>query len=144
MKENAFWDTSALVPLCIPNQASAQLRLLARRYNPVVWWACRVEARSAFAKQLRSGALTLKEHANAHDNLATLRRRWEEMQPSDDLRIVAEELLDRYSLSAADALQLAAAYTWTEQRPFGRSFIAGDKRLLAAAHAIGFRAIPID
>ena len=142
--ESAFWDTSALVPLCVPNQASPRVRQLARRYAPVVWWATPVEARSAFAGQLRAGALTTEEHANAHDNLAALRRKWQEIEPSDPLRTLAGELLDRYPLSAADALQLAAAYIWSDHRPFRRSFISGDKRLLGAARSVGFRVIAID
>ncbi|MGA3053896.1 MAG: hypothetical protein ABSD63_06795 [Candidatus Korobacteraceae bacterium] len=52
--------------------------------------------------------------------------------------------MDRYPLSAADAMQLAAAYIWSEQRPFRRCFISGDKRLLGAARSVGFHAIAID
>lgn len=141
--EAAFWDTSALVPLWIPNQASARLQQLAHRYTPVVWWATSVEARSAFAKQLRTGSLSADEHANALANLKTWKRKWQEIGPSDSLRALAEELLDRYPISAADALQLAAAYTWSDQRPFSRCFIAGDNRLLGAARSTGFHAIAI-
>jgi predicted nucleic acid-binding protein len=88
--------------------------------------------------------LTAEEHANAHDNLAVLKRKWQEIEPSNPLRALAVELLDRYTLSAADALQLAAAYIWSSQRPFSRHFIAGDKRLLGAARSVGFRVIEID
>jgi hypothetical protein len=41
-------------------------------------------------------------------------------------------------------MQLAAAYIWSEQRPFRRCFISGDKRLLGAARSVGFHAIAID
>lgn len=140
----AFWDTSALVPLCVPNQASPRLHQLAHRYSPVVWWATPVEATSALARELRAGSLTPNEHADAHGSLAILKRKWQEVQPSEPLRTLAEELLDRYPLSAADALQLAAAYTWSDRRPFNRYFISGDKRLLNAARSMGFRAISID
>lgn len=142
--EFAFWDTSALVPLWIPNQASRHLQQLARRYTPVVWWATPVEACSAFARELRAGTLSADEYANAQENLKIWKRKWREIQPSDALRTLAGELLDRYPLRAADALQLAAAYIWSDQRPFSRCFIAGDKRLLGVARSVGFRAIAID
>jgi predicted nucleic acid-binding protein len=141
--EQAFWDTSALLPLCVPNQTSRHTQQLARRYAVVVWWATHVEMRSALARELRTGKLTGKEHTTARDNLVMLERKWQQIQPSDPLRSLAGDLLERYPLSAADALQLAAAYTWCDQRPFSRCFICGDKRLLGAARSAGFHAISI-
>lgn len=142
--EPAFWDTSAIVPLCVRNRASARAHQLFRRYTPVVWWATPIEAHSALARELRAGSLTAEGHTNASSDLGLLQRKWREIEPSDPLRALAEELLGRYPLSAADALQLAAAYIWSEQRPFNRSFICGDKRLLGAARSAGFRGIAID
>jgi predicted nucleic acid-binding protein len=75
--------------------------------------------------------------------LTKLRSRWHEVQPGESLRALAEELLQRYPLRAADALQLSAAYTWSANRPFHRRFISGDKRLTQVAQAMGFRAIQI-
>ncbi len=141
--EPAFWDTSGLVPLCVRNRASAGAHQLFRRYTPVVWWATPVEARSALTRELRAGSLTAEEYSNASSNLVTLKRRWQEIQPSDPLRVLAEELLERYRLRAADALQLAAAYIWSDRRPFNRCFISGDKRLLGVARSVGFRGIAV-
>jgi len=140
--EAAFWDTSALVPLCLRNQTSLRVQRLAHRYSPVVWWATSVEACSAFASELRAGSISANDHTAAHENLKTWKRKWQEVQPSELLGTVAEEMLNRYRLTAADALQLAAAYIWCDQRPFSRCFISGDKRLLGAARAVGFHAIP--
>jgi predicted nucleic acid-binding protein len=75
--------------------------------------------------------------------LQELRQDWVEILPSDSLRDFAEELPDRLALRAGDALQLAAAYTWTMQKPTGRPFISGDKKLLEAAHQMGFRTIAV-
>ena len=141
--EAAFWDTSALVPLCVRQQGTSLLRQLVRQYALVVWWATSVEARSAFARDLRSGILTAVEHEQAQQRLEALRSIWREVQPTEPLRALAESLLDRYQLRAADALQLAAAYTWSLNRPFNRHLISGDKRLLQAAGAVGFRVIQI-
>lgn len=79
----------------------------------------------------------------AIDRLEDLRIDWMEIDPSDALRSFAEDFPDRFALRAADALQLAAAFEWTMQRPAGRPFISGDKRLLDAAGQLGFRTIAV-
>ena len=57
--EAAFWDTSALVPLCCRQPANGNVRRLARRYGRmVVWWGSRVEALGALARLQREGALS--------------------------------------------------------------------------------------
>jgi predicted nucleic acid-binding protein len=141
--EAAFWDTSAVVPLCIVRQASARLHQLHRQYSLVVWWATPVEAQSAFARDLRSGMLTQGELQRAQQRLEALRDIWHEVEPTDSLRNLAEVLLERYPLRAADALQLAAAYTWSRNRPFRRPLISGDTKLLEAAKAVGFSVIQV-
>jgi uncharacterized protein len=141
--EAAFWDTSAVVPLCIVQQASARLHQLHRQYSLVVWWATPVEAQSAFARDLRSGVLTQAELQRAQQRLESLRDIWHEVEPTEPVRNLAEVLLERYPLRAADALQLAAAYTWSRNRPFRRPLISGDTKLLEAAKAVGFNTIQI-
>jgi uncharacterized protein len=141
--EPAFWDTSALVPLCVTRQSNQEIRELSRQYSFVVWWATPIEARSAFARDLRAGILTIAEHAVALERLAKLQRNWREIRPDDSLRSFAEEFVERYPLRAADALQLAAAYAWSVSRPFRHHLISGDRRLVEAAQAIGFRIIQL-
>lgn len=75
--------------------------------------------------------------------LDEFRTAWYEVQPSSSLREIAEELPSRYGLRAADALQLAAALTWTMHRPQGRPFLSGDQRLLDVARQLGFMTIEI-
>jgi predicted nucleic acid-binding protein len=141
--ESAFWDTSALVPLCVSQQATAAASQLAREQEMVVWWATPVEARSAFARLARMQNLTASEFMQAQTRLERLRRAWREIQPTDALRAIAESLLDRYQLCAADSLQLAAACTWALNRPRDRRFISADRQLLEAARQTGFRAIEL-
>ena len=43
----AFWDASALVPLCVPGQAEPRGRRLLAEYQPVVWWGTPVEMADA-------------------------------------------------------------------------------------------------
>ena len=141
--EPAFWDTSAIVPLCVTQHASPRLHQLYRQYSLVVWWATCVEAHSAFARDLRSKVLTLADVQRAKQRLEALREIWHEVEPTETVRSLAELLLQRYALRAADALQLAAAYTWSRNRPFGRPLISGDTKLLEAAEAVGFSTIQV-
>jgi hypothetical protein len=73
--------------------------------------------------------------------LLVLRSNWWEIQPSQALRDHAESFVDRLQLKAADAQQLAAAYTWALGRPSGRFFLSGDAQLLEAARQLGFHGI---
>jgi hypothetical protein len=47
----AFWDASAIVPLCCSQTATSRGRKVLRELQRmVVWWGTPVEARSAFAR----------------------------------------------------------------------------------------------
>ena len=137
----AFWDTSALVPLYVQQQPSAAVRALLEQHEIAVWWATSVEMRSAFERLLRMGQLTQQEHAAAGMRLEKLRRGWRELQPSEALRAQAEAFLMSYSLKAADALQLAAAWIWCSGDVQRCTFISGDAQLLDAARQVGFQTV---
>jgi predicted nucleic acid-binding protein len=138
----AFWDTSALVPLCCFQPQSAQARQAARTYSrQVVWWGTVVEAVSSLNRLSRDGTLTLKESRQAFARLDYLRDRWNEVQPTEEVRDRAERLLRIHRLRAADALQLAAALVWCGNRPQGRPLIGADGNLSEAAGAEGFSVI---
>ncbi len=139
--EAAFWDSSALVPICLQQRFSPSVRELSETYDVVAWWATPVEARSAFARELRAGTLTRLEYKQALQKFNVIRAGWYEIQPAEELREIAESMLERYQLRGADALQLAAAYVWSGGRPFERHFICCDKRLLDAAKEAGFHII---
>jgi predicted nucleic acid-binding protein len=97
--------------------------------------------RSAFARLLRMGQMTPNQQAAALVRLDALRQKWREVLPDSQIRERAEQLPDRFVLSAADALQLAAALVWCLGKPTGRAFISGDMQLLEAARQLGFQAI---
>jgi hypothetical protein len=52
----AFWDSSALVPLCVGQSLTPGAVGLYRTYEVVVWWATPVEIASALARLLGMGA----------------------------------------------------------------------------------------
>jgi uncharacterized protein len=143
-RELAFWDASALVPLCVDEVTSRQAKSNLRKFVAVVWWGSAVEVHSALARLHRSGKLTDAEKAGALSRLDILSRGWREILPTDSVRDLARGLLDTYDLRAADSLQLSAALTWCQQRPIRRTLICADQRLSKAALAAGFRVITIN
>lgn len=135
----AFWDASAIVPLCCSQAATSRSRKLLRDAGRmVVWWGTSVEARSAFARLLRDGALTDSERVRAVRLLEQLRPSWDEIQPSERVRAIAQELPDRHGVRTLDAMQLAAALVWCHERPNKRPFVCFDQRLSQAAADAGF------
>ena len=142
-KEAAFWDSSALVPLCVHEITSSQAQSHLRKWMPVVWWGSVVEVHSAIARLHRSGRLKDVEKRGALSRLDLLSRGWREILPGDPLRDLATQLLDTHELRAADSLQLAAALTWCQQRPAGRTFVCGDEHLSGAAVSAGFSVLEL-
>lgn len=140
----AFWDTSALVPLCCFQPQSAPARQAARTYSrQVVWWGTVIEAVSSLNRLSREGALNVKESRDAFARLDYLCSRWNEVQPTEDVRNRAERLLRIHRLRAADALQLAAALVWSGDHPHGRVLIGADGILSEAASAEGFTVVSL-
>jgi predicted nucleic acid-binding protein len=142
-KQPAFWDASALVPLCVHEIASHQAQSHLRQFLPVVWWASRVEVHSAVARLHRLGKLKDLEKKGALSRLDVLSRGWREILPSDSLRDLATRLLDTYELRAADSLQLAAALVWCHEKPARRTFVSADQRLSKSAADAGFSVVEL-
>lgn len=141
--ERAFWDTSAIVPLCCHQDASQEMRRIARRIKRVAaWWGTPVEARSAFSRLLRDGKMTERGVKQATARLEAQRSAWIEVLPSDRVREIAETLPEQYGLRALDSFQLAAALIWCKEQPRGRLFVCCDVRLAEAAAKAGFDMVP--
>jgi predicted nucleic acid-binding protein len=139
----AFFDASALVPFCLYEATSQRVRSYLHRHTPVVWWASRIEICSAVARLLRFGDIDTKEAGRALGHLETMSRVWSEICPDESVRDLACQLVTMYPLRAGDCQQLAAALIWCRQRPRGRTFICGDKRLSDAAKTAGFSVIDL-
>jgi len=134
----AFWDASALVPLCIHEITSRQAHARLRAFLPVVWWGSLVEVHRAIARLHRAGRLKDIERQGALERLNMLNQGWREILPTDEVRSLAARLLDIHDLRAADSVQLAAALTWCQQRSDKRPFVCDDQRLSKAAAEAGF------
>ena len=142
-KQRAFWDSSALVPLCVLEAASRRAHAELRKFLPVIWWGTSIEIHSAIARGHRLGQLNDREKQKALVQLEVLSRGTREILPGDHVRDLARQLLDVDDLRAADSLQLAAALSWCQEHPARRNFIAADRRLLEAARAQGFSVVDL-
>jgi predicted nucleic acid-binding protein len=139
----AFWDTSALVPLCVRQRTTPAAVALYKTHDVVIWWATEVEIASALARLARMKQITPGDHAKARKLAKTIADSWSVVQPSDALHAKAVQLVDRHDLRAADALQLAAALEWCEHAPQGQRFLTADQRLREAAEFSGFDVKPM-
>ena len=139
-RQKAFWDASALVPLCAGQSTTPQVIALSYRYDAVIWWATPVELAAALARLARMRILSSDEASQAQGLAKKLAEWWLVIEPSQALRTRATEIVERYDLRAADSLQLAAALEWCGDAPQTRVFLAADKRLREAALRSGFDA----
>lgn len=137
-----FWDSSAIVPLCLKESSSGILRrLIAADEDMVVWWATRVECQSALARR-REGVFSEEAEHNAKAILSALAEVWSEVQPGERLRQRAERLLLLHPLRATDAFQLSAALIWAEDTPRDQVIVCLDHNLREAARKEGFTILP--
>ena len=139
-RTSAFWDASALVPLCVRQGITPSVESLYESYRVVIWWATPVEIASALARLVRNREISSSEWAKARQVAVALADEWSVIQPSNALRDHATRLVDRYDLKAADAVQLAAALDWCDKVPRGEIFLAADQKLREAAVLSGFDA----
>ncbi len=100
-----------------------------------------MEVWSALARLVRTGEISPEDKAAAQRRLERLQGVWNEILPTERVRLLAQTLPDTYELTAADSLQLAAALVWCEERPRGRPFVVLDARLSSAAARAGFTVI---
>jgi predicted nucleic acid-binding protein len=137
-----FWDTSALVPLLLQQEATAEVGgLLSEDPEIVAWWGTPVECVSAAARLRREEQLSLDGEERVLELLDTLRKSWLEILPSEEVRDRAVRLLRVHGLKAADSLQLAAALVWAGSTARA-GFVTFDERLGLAARLEGFRVFP--
>ena len=138
-----FWDSSAIIPLCL-KEASSEIvkRLVKTDEDIVVWWATRVECLSALSRRRREGILHLDAERKAKGILSTLSGEWSEVQPGELLRQRAERLIMVHPLRSANAFQFAAALIWAQEAPEGHEVVSLDQHLREAALKEGFFVFP--
>lgn len=137
-----FWDSSAVVPLLLPQRSSSRMEKEYRADSSLtVWCLTPVEVWSAVCRLRREGLLNSPAMRSARRRFQALGESWVEI---DDLRAVrnrAQRLLETHSLRAADSLQLASALVFVSERPERVSFVTLDQRLAEAAEREGFEVV---
>lgn len=138
-----FWDSSALIPLLVPEPESRALGTLLRSDPSIAaWWGSRLECAAALARLERERRVTGPNVAQARSRLDLLADQWVEISPIPQVREQAERLVRVHPLRSADANQLAAALVASEHRPGTLEFVTIDQRLADAARREGFRLLP--
>jgi len=138
-----FWDTSAIVPLIVTQPASeAAGRLLREDGALAVWWGTWVESAVTLSRLGREGELDGEGGEETRYALDLLAEDWREVEPTDEMRLLAALLSQRHPLKAADAFQLAAAFVWRETDANGDDFVRLDDQLRRAASDEGFDVLP--
>lgn len=127
-----FWDSSAIVPLLVPQPSTPLIEGLLRTDAEIlVWWSTPLECISALARLEREGSLANRDVSLAQARLRALAEAWHEVQPHERVRSRAGRLLRVHPLRAADALQLAAALEAAGEAPL--ELVCLDRRLGEAA-----------
>jgi uncharacterized protein len=135
----SFWDSSALVPLCINEPRSISAGRLWKQFSEnFVWWETSVEISSALARIERENKISAAQRQKAEKRLEILEKIWREVQPNIRVKELARTFPALHGLKAADSLQLAAALIWCQEKPKNRDFISGDEKLIKVAETVGF------
>src|SRR5262245_45332557 len=94
----AFWDTSAIIHICVPGQSASAARRILGQHAVVVWWAARVEVRSTLERLRKETAISLSAYHASKSRLEALLPSWREIQPAESLRELACIQLERFNI----------------------------------------------
>ncbi|HEY4491245.1 MAG TPA: hypothetical protein VI958_04555 [Acidobacteriota bacterium] len=138
-----FFDSSGLLPLFIQEEHSNRIQqIVTKDPSLVVWWGSTIECFSSFARLRRERIIDMDQEGEIRGRLLDVKRHWTEIQPGNDVKAVAHQLLLLHPLTAADSLQLAAALLWADKLPSGHQFVSLDSKLSKAARKEGFVIAP--
>ncbi len=129
--------------MIVREATSAAVTGFLREDNDVaVWWGTWVECAVALSRLVRESRLNKEGEEEMRTLLALLAEDWSEIQPTDEVRLLAGRVSKRHPLKAADTLQIAAALVWCEEETEGREFVCFDDQLRRAASEEGFDVLP--
>ena len=134
-----FWDSSAVVPLLVRQQASSRVdHWWSDDASLALWTLTPVEITSALWRQVRDGALDEDDARRAEMRMQELAEASYTVSDIESVKGLARRLLRVHALRAADALQLGAAIVWAGGRPQGKVLVTLDDRLALTARREGF------
>ena len=123
-----YFDTSALVKLVLPQEAGAEFAAFVHASNShrVTSIFTFPEARSAVSRRFRNRELTQTEWRNALARLDTIWPSFVKASVTDQLVLVAADLILRFPLTGADALQVATALALADESEI--TFVTWDRQ----------------
>ena len=134
-----FWDSSAVVPLLIRQEASPRVdRWWTNDPRIALWTLTPVEITSAIWRRVREGTMSETNARVAETRAEELAAASYTVTDIEGVKALARRLLRVHPLRAADALQLGAALVWAGGRPAGKTILTLDDRLAASARREGF------
>ena len=133
-----YFDASALVKRYVRETGTSTVRRLLREGKAATSRLSEAEISSALSRRMREGSLAKAAHRSAFAALLDDLERIEVVELSPRVVAAAHPLLERYSLRAGDALQLASAVILREALGVDLSMVAYDGRLRDAAAAERF------
>jgi predicted nucleic acid-binding protein len=137
-----YLDTSALVKLYVDEEGDTNVRTAADQADVVTTSALAyVEARSAFARRRREGALSSSEYRRVIHDLDEDWPRYLTIQVVESLIHEAARLAEAYRLRAYDAVHLASAATAHREIGHPIVFASWDGPLERAARREGLEVL---
>lgn len=116
--------------------------LLEEDPDVVAWWGTWLECSVAVSRLRRENKLTEAGEEESRATLDELATDWLEIEPANELRLLAMLVSKAHPLKAADCLQLAAALRWCGGDAKDTGFMCLDDRLRRAAEDEGFHVQP--
>lgn len=134
-----------MIPLIFEEPTSPVLNeLLTEDADIVVWWGTWIECSVTVSRLRREEILDDNGQEETRATLNRLLSNWLEIEPDNDLRLLAMLISKAHPLKAADCLQLAAALRWREGDTEESGFVCLDNQLRRAAEDEGFQVLPED
>ena len=139
-----YWDSSALVPLIVEQDASATVAsLIISDAGIATWWGSVAECTSAISRLERIGELDTDGAELSLRKLEFLRRQWHEIEPSEPVRKAALRALRLHPLAAADAFQAGAVTVFAGGESSETEVICLDSRLGDSLRREGFTVLGV-
>lgn len=139
-----FWDSSAIVPLFVEEESSQKLISLREECDDISVWALTpVEVVSAVCRRQRLGDIPAEAVVRILRDISGRFRSFQIVADVDRVKELAFRLLRIHPVTAADALQLAAALAACGDHPPSHSFVTLDRVLAEAASKEGFKIFPL-
>lgn len=132
-----------MIPLIFEEPTSTALNeLLVEDTDVGVWWGTWIGCSVTVSRLRREHKLAETGEEEVRLSLDELAADWQEIEPANELRLLAMLVSKVHPLKAADYLQLAAALRWCEGETDEACFVCLDNQLRRAAEDESFDVLP--